>query len=84
MSTTSPVKVGLIGFGNSANVYNLPYLLPCKDLHLHAILQRKSPSDPKLGQWGHCTDDKAKQRLQRWGVDKPDAIVWYQDQEKVS
>ena len=69
---SSPIKVGLIGFGNSANTYNLPYMLPCKDLELYAVYQRRGPEDEGLGRWGHVT--------KREGYE---GVKWYQDLDKV-
>ncbi|KPI42406.1 putative oxido [Cyphellophora attinorum] len=82
MSTSNkgPVKVGLIGWGGSANVYNLPYLIPNPNLHLYAIHQRKGPKDPGLGRFGHCTDSASQQRLKDWGcATQP---KWYQSQDE--
>lgn len=55
MATRGPIKVGIVGFGGSANVYNLPYILPNPDIEVYAFLQRKAADDPKLGRFGHCT-----------------------------
>lgn len=55
MSSREPIKAGIVGFGGSANVYNLPYILPNPDIEVYAFLQRKGPNDPNLGRFGHCT-----------------------------
>ena len=54
-----PIKVGIIGYGGSAKVYNLPYILPNPDLEVYAFLQRvAAPSDPASREKGsHCTVD---------------------------
>jgi predicted dehydrogenase len=56
MAARAPIKAGIVGFGGSANVYNLPYILPNKDIEVYAFLQRKGPNDPNLGRFGHCTE----------------------------
>lgn len=30
--------------------------MPNPDIEVYAFLQRKSPGDPKLGRFGHCTE----------------------------
>jgi predicted dehydrogenase len=50
-----PIKLGICGFGGSTNIYNLPYILPNKNLTLHAFLQRAAADSPTPGRFGHCT-----------------------------
>ncbi|KAK3393525.1 hypothetical protein B0H63DRAFT_458412 [Podospora didyma] len=54
-----PIKVGIIGYGFSANCFHLPFILPNSDLEVYAFLQRAAPpsdGEAKKG-WGHCTVD---------------------------
>jgi predicted dehydrogenase len=44
MSSNKPVRLGIIGYGFSATVFHLPFIVPNKDLEVHAFLQR----DPSL------------------------------------
>ncbi|KAK4496697.1 hypothetical protein PRZ48_012680 [Zasmidium cellare] len=62
----SQIKVGFVGYGNSAKTYHLPYLLPVKELEVYAFLQRSaapSAEDAKPG--SHCTVDFPKARHYR-------------------
>ncbi|KJX97270.1 NAD binding Rossmann fold oxidoreductase like protein [Zymoseptoria brevis] len=54
-----PIKVGIIGYGSSAKVFHLPYILPNPDLEVHAFLQRaEAPTDKSNVDPGkHCTID---------------------------
>jgi predicted dehydrogenase len=56
---SAPVKVGIVGYGGSAKVYNLPYIVPNPNLEVYAFLQRAAaPSDPSTQAKGsHCTVD---------------------------
>jgi predicted dehydrogenase len=55
----APIKVGIVGYGCSTNVFHLPFILPNPDLEVYAFLQRAAPpSDPaQAPRWGHCTID---------------------------
>lgn len=55
----SQINVGIVGYGNSAKVYNLPYLLPHPEFQVYAFLQRSAaPSDLASAKPGsHCTVD---------------------------
>ncbi|KAJ5963119.1 oxidoreductase [Penicillium waksmanii] len=55
----SRINVGIVGYGNSAKVYNLPYLLPHPEYQVYAFLQRSAaPSDLASAKPGsHCTVD---------------------------
>ncbi|KAK3330011.1 hypothetical protein B0H66DRAFT_572243 [Apodospora peruviana] len=56
---TTPIKVGIIGYGFSTNCFHLPFILPNPELQVYAFLQRAAPPPPgeeKKG-WGHCTVD---------------------------
>jgi predicted dehydrogenase len=62
----APIKVGLLGYGNAARVFHLPYILPHpEDFELTAIYQRSEPTEGKR----HCT------------TDFPD-VKWYKDQDE--
>lgn len=54
----APIKVGNVGYGSSAKVFHLPWILPNKYLQIHAFLQRaEAPSGPvEAGK--HCTIDQ--------------------------
>ncbi|EGP84071.1 uncharacterized protein MYCGRDRAFT_48601 [Zymoseptoria tritici IPO323] len=54
-----PIRVGVIGYGSSAKVFHLPYILPNPDLQVHAFLQRaEAPADKTNVEPGnHCTVD---------------------------
>ncbi|KAJ4138476.1 hypothetical protein NW768_002310 [Fusarium equiseti] len=55
----SPIKVGVIGYGNSAKTFHLPFITAIPDFQLVAILQRaEAPADPSSAPKGsHCTVD---------------------------
>lgn len=55
----APLNVGIIGYGGSAKIYNLPYIIPNPELAIYAFLQRSdAPRDPKTATPGsHCTVD---------------------------
>lgn len=56
---TGAVKVGVVGYGNSAKRFHIPFIEGVPDLELVAILQRSAaPSDPAAAPAGsHCTVD---------------------------
>jgi predicted dehydrogenase len=56
MAQPKPLNVGLIGYGNSAAVFHLPYILSTPSLRLHAVLQRAAAPEGSSGQ-KHCTVD---------------------------
>jgi predicted dehydrogenase len=63
---SKPIGVGIIGYGNAARVFHLPYILPNKeDFELRAIYQRSQPTEGKR----HCT------------VDFPE-VTWYEDMDR--
>lgn len=42
----APIKVGIVGYGNSPKIYHLPFILPNSDLEVYAFLQRaEAPKD---------------------------------------
>lgn len=49
----APVRTGIIGYGNSARVFHLPYILQIPDLEVVAFLQRSEPTPGKR----HCSID---------------------------
>src|ERR1700761_1730851 len=57
---TSPIRVGIIGYGFSTKCFHLPFItaLP-NDLQVVAFFQRsEAPKDPKTAEPGsHCTVD---------------------------
>jgi predicted dehydrogenase len=54
----SQIKVGFVGYGGSAKTYHLPYLLPVKEFHVYAFLQRSAaPSAESAVPGSHCTVD---------------------------
>lgn len=55
----APIKVGLLGYGNSAKYFHLPFILPNPNLQVYAFLQRKeAPTDESnVGPGLHCTID---------------------------
>jgi predicted dehydrogenase len=55
----APIKVGVVGYGNSAKSFHLPFITAIPDFELVAILQRaEAPSDPSSAVKGsHCTVD---------------------------
>lgn len=55
---SKPVKIGIIGYGNAARVYHLPYIVRNPDLVLHAICQRApAPAPGQQPEKPHCTID---------------------------
>lgn len=56
---TGAIKVGVVGYGNSAKRFHIPFIEGVLDLKLVAILQRSAaPSDPAAASPGsHCTVD---------------------------
>ncbi|OBT54687.1 hypothetical protein VE04_04921 [Pseudogymnoascus sp. 24MN13] len=53
-----PINVGIVGYGSSAKIYNLPFITPNPDLNVYAFLQRAAIPDPKTATPGsHCTID---------------------------
>lgn len=58
----SPIKVGVVGYGNSAKRFHLPFICAVPDYEVVAILQRaEAPSDPSSAPKGsHCTVDWPK------------------------
>ena len=59
---TVPIKIGVVGYGGSAKIYNLPYILPNPDLEVYAFLQRApAPSNAASPEReSHCTVDFPK------------------------
>ncbi|KFZ23969.1 hypothetical protein V502_01552 [Pseudogymnoascus sp. VKM F-4520 (FW-2644)] len=54
----APINVGIVGYGSSAKIYNLPFITPNPDLNVYAFLQRAAIPDPKTATPGsHCTID---------------------------
>ncbi|KAJ4037900.1 hypothetical protein NW761_006367 [Fusarium oxysporum] len=55
----APIKVGVVGYGNSAKSFHLPFITSIPDYEVIAILQRKeAPADPSSAEKGsHCTVD---------------------------
>lgn len=55
----APIKVGVVGYGNSAKSFHLPFITSIPDYEVVAILQRKeAPADPSSVEKGsHCTVD---------------------------
>ena len=55
----SPIKVGVVGYGNSSKTFHLPFITAIPDFQLVAILQRaEAPTDPSSAPKGsHCTVD---------------------------
>ncbi|KAH7372076.1 hypothetical protein BKA64DRAFT_750894 [Cadophora sp. MPI-SDFR-AT-0126] len=56
---STPIKLGIVGYGGSARFFHLPYILPNPDLSVYAFLQRaEAPSNPAEAKPGtHCTVD---------------------------
>jgi predicted dehydrogenase len=51
---TNPLKIGLIGYGNAARVYHLPYITTNPHYVIHGFYQRApAPEEGKP----HCTVD---------------------------
>ena len=55
----SPIKVGIVGYGNAAKRFHLPFITANPDYEVVAILQRaEAPADPSSAPKGsHCTVD---------------------------
>jgi predicted dehydrogenase len=54
----APIKVGVVGCGNSARVFHLPYILNVPDLELYAFMQRAAaPAPGTTPSKPHCTVD---------------------------
>jgi predicted dehydrogenase len=54
----APINVGILGYGGSAKIYNLPYIVPNPDLVVYAFLQRAAVPDRATAKPGsHCTVD---------------------------
>lgn len=55
----SSIKVGIIGYGNAAKTFHLPFIKTVSELEVYAILQRsEAPADPSSSPKGsHCTVD---------------------------
>ncbi|KAG5744900.1 hypothetical protein H9Q70_012394 [Fusarium xylarioides] len=53
------IKVGVIGYGNAAKEFHLPFIQSIQDLEAYAVLQRsEAPQDPRTAPKGsHCTVD---------------------------
>lgn len=52
------IKVGIVGYGGSAKIFHLPYLLPVKEFEVYAFLQRKeAPPSGQGAKGSHCTID---------------------------
>jgi predicted dehydrogenase len=57
----TPLNVGVIGYGSSAKIYNLPFITPNLDLIVYAFLQRAAAPDSGTAKPGsHCTIDFPK------------------------
>jgi predicted dehydrogenase len=41
MGSASPIKVGIVGYGNSAKTFHLPFIVPNPNLRVFAFLQRE-------------------------------------------
>lgn len=61
------IKVGVVGYGNAAKNFHLPFITAVPDYEIAAILQRaEPPSDPASAKPGsHCTVDFPKARHYR-------------------
>jgi predicted dehydrogenase len=68
---STPIKIGIIGYGGSARFFHLPYILPNPDLSVYAFLQRaEAPSNPAEAKAGtHCTIDFPKAKHYRTSED---------------
>jgi predicted dehydrogenase len=54
----APIKTGIIGYGNSARVFHLPYILPNKDIDIIAFFQRTpAPAPGEKTDKKHCKVD---------------------------
>lgn len=55
---SSPVKIGLIGYGRAARIFHLPFITSNPNYILHAFYQRSpAPASPEEGKGTHCTVD---------------------------
>ena len=55
--TTTPIKIGVIGYGNASRVFHLPYIIRNPRYDIHAFFQR----DPKPVEGKpHCSVDFPK------------------------
>jgi predicted dehydrogenase len=53
-----PINVGIIGYGFSTKIFQLPFIVPNPDLKVHAFLQRSPPpTSPGNEKGKHCTID---------------------------
>jgi predicted dehydrogenase len=61
------INVGVVGYGNAAKTFHLPFISAVPAYKIVAILQRaEAPSDPELAKPGsHCTVDFPKVRHYR-------------------
>lgn len=52
----APLNVALIGYGNSAKVFHVPFIQNTPDLTIYAVFQRSPPPQDGSGK-SHCTVD---------------------------
>lgn len=64
---TTAIKVGVVGYGNSAKNFHIPFIQALPEYEIVAILQRSpAPSDPAAAPAGsHCTIDFPNARHHR-------------------
>jgi predicted dehydrogenase len=64
---TSSIRVGIVGYGNAAKTFHLPFISAVPAYEVVAILQRaEAPADPLSAAPGlHCTIDYPKVRHYR-------------------
>lgn len=56
--STSPVKIGFIGYGRAARIFHLPFVKANPNFVIHAFFQRSpAPSNAEDGKGVHCTSD---------------------------
>ncbi|KAF7187201.1 scyllo-inositol 2-dehydrogenase (NADP(+)) IolW [Pseudocercospora fuligena] len=65
----APIKVGLIGYGSSTNVFHLPWILPNEDLQVNAFLQRAEAPKGTVEPGKHCAVDYPQAKHYRTGDD---------------
>lgn len=55
----APIKVGVVGYGSSVKIFNLPFVVHNPDLEVYAFLMRReAPKDKANAEPGsHCTVD---------------------------
>jgi predicted dehydrogenase len=53
----APINVGIMGYGFSAKIFNLPYIVRNPDLKVYAFLQRAEAPKGNVGPGKHCTVD---------------------------